>query len=96
MKIEKHNSHGMELVVTFTPVEAREFIEKLFKAYSLTVETKFNHYVTTPCEFEDDNDKWVPTDFTFQVEDGLKANHGCRAAYPCGKQEGHEFRCFHS
>ena len=86
MRVEKHNAHGMQLVVHLSPEEVFPLIEKLFKVAALVAVTNVNHYATIPCEFEDNNDRgWVPTDFTLMVEgDAAKSEElGCQAAYPC-------------
>jgi len=87
MKIEKHNSHGMELVVTMTLDEADDLIAKVSGVAATRAETDLNTYVSIPCQFEDDNNRWVATDFTLMVEgDPVKSeNAGCQAAFPCGK-----------
>lgn len=106
MKIEKHNAHGMQLLVRLSVNEALALVEKLLKTGRLAAGTDFNYYVTLPCEFEDDNDKWVPTDLTLMVESSKQEL--CLPSYPCGKhveargsipaghcirQEGHEWGC---
>jgi hypothetical protein len=83
MKIEKHNAHGMQLIVCLSVSEVLELVEKLSKTGNMVTRTDLNYYVTIPCEFEDDNDKWVPTDLTLAVE-GPKAEPYL-PSYPCGK-----------
>lgn len=106
MKIEKHNAHGMQLIVCLSVKETLELVEKLLKTSRLSAGTDLNYYVTLPCEFEDDNDKWVPTDLTLVVDDNK--SESCLPSYPCGKhveamgsipagpctrQEGHDWGC---
>ena len=83
MKIEKHNAHGMQLLVRLSVNEALELVEKLLKTGRLVAGTDIDHYVTLPCQFEDDNDKWVPTELALMVEGGSRLL--CQPSYPCGK-----------
>lgn len=108
MKIEKHNAHGMQLLINLTPVEAIAFARKIVDTAQRSMETVVNHYVSIPCQFEDDNDRWVPTDLDIVVETGSLRD--CRPTYPCGNeivqggmnsapefcnmQEGHEHGCY--
>jgi hypothetical protein len=110
MKIEKHNSHGLQLSVTLTPAEALTMARKLLETAQRALEVKspVNYYVTVPCLFEDDNERWEPTDFTVSVGSGNPIEW--RPTYPCGKeivqggmnsapefcneQEGHEHGCY--
>jgi hypothetical protein len=87
MKIEKHNAHGMQLVVTLSLSEAAQLLEKLARTLRLAGDTNVNHYVDIPCKFEDDNDQWVDTDFTVMVEGDpmMSEEAGCQPAFPCGK-----------
>ena len=63
MKIEKHNSHGLELDITLTKEEAIDLVKTLqncnekLSAYALTY----------GCQFEDDNDKWEDAGLTIIV-----------------------------
>jgi hypothetical protein len=110
VKIEKHNAHGMQLLVELKPLEALalavKLIESAQKAGKIGGTTNF--YFSTPCAFEDDNDRWVKTDFDVVVT----AEHANDLAptYPCGKeivqggmnsapefcnqQKGHEHGCY--
>jgi hypothetical protein len=108
MKVEKHNSHGLQLSVALTPAEALTLARKLLETAGRVLETGINHYVNVSCQFEDDNDRWVETDFTVTVGDSTR--EGYRPTYPCGKeivqgamnsapkfcnlQEGHEHGCY--
>jgi hypothetical protein len=110
VKIEKHNAHGMQLLVELKPLEALalavRLIESAQKAGKIGGSTNF--YFSTPCAFEDDNDRWVKTDFDVVVQ----ADNGrdLEPTYPCGKeivqggmnsapefcnmQKGHEHGCY--
>ena len=68
MKIEKHDAHGMELLVRVSPLEALELAERLARTAQSVLQKQRDHYTRTPCEFEDDNDRWVETDFDILVE----------------------------
>jgi hypothetical protein len=108
MQIEKHNSHGMQLLVNLKPLEALALAAKLIQTAQKSVEKNVNHYFSTPCAFEDDNDRLVKTDLDFVVETGNPAD--CQPTYPCGKeivqggmnsapescnmQENHEHGCY--
>lgn len=87
MKIAKHNSHGMQLLVELSLDDALHIISKLSKTVGLVAKTDLNHYITLPCQFEDDNDIWEPTDLTLVVGDFAKSEvtGRCQSAYPCGK-----------
>jgi hypothetical protein len=93
VKIEHHNAHGMQLVMLLSPVEALALARKLIDTASRVVETDLNHFVDMPCLFENDNDRWEPTDFDVVVEGNpvLSEDAGCQPTYPCNKhceQEG--------
>ena len=87
MKIEKHNAHGMQLLVSLSPKEVWQLIKKLAQTNNMVAQADVSHYVTIACEFEDDNDRWVPTDFTIVVVGNPAKSEevGCQSAYPCGK-----------
>lgn len=101
MKIEKHNGHGMQLAVTLKPSEALSLAAKLLETAQKALDTDINTYVSVPCHFEDDNDRYVPTDFSVLVlGDDMR---DCQPTYPCGKpvedgvcnrQAGHEYACY--
>lgn len=87
MRVEKHNAHGMQLLITVTPAEALLLIEKLSKAVGLTIASERDgHYFGQPCLFEDDNEKWVETDFDVVVTRDYEAWSAglskCIPAYP--------------
>ena|ERR1700721_22596 len=65
MRIEKHNSHGAQLLVLMTQKESVDLLLKLSNLVSNSTP-----YVNIVCKFEDDNDKWVDADFTFVIEKG--------------------------
>lgn len=109
MKVEKHNAHGMQLVVTLgAPEEALALAAKLVETATKAMKTGSSHYVSLPCAFEDDDDRWHKTDFAVVVE-GSALGSACYPAYPCGKpvermgaipagpcdlQAGHEDGCY--
>lgn len=68
MKVEKHNAHGLELVVTLSQEEAAVFVSKLTTTLRLVRDKDVNHAIHLPCLFEDDNNRWEETEFTVVVE----------------------------
>lgn len=88
MRVEKHNAHGMQLIMVITPAEARLLIEQLSKAYGLTFTSEEGYYIENKCLFEDDNDKWEEAKFDVVVtRDYASWNLGlvkCSPAYPKG------------
>lgn len=88
MKIEKHNAHGMQLLVKIKPLEALmlavKLIESAQKAGKIGGTTNF--YFSTPCAFEDDNDRWVKTDFDVVVQNHEGNADDLEPTYPCGKE----------
>src|SRR5271155_1656050 len=87
MRIEYHNAHGNQLVLTLTKQEAHDMIADLAVALSKTNFTDVSHYVEFKTEFENDNDRWVPTKLDVLVEgDKFKTERdGCMPTFPCGK-----------
>jgi hypothetical protein len=72
MIIEKHNSHGLSLNVTLSKEEAKKLGNMLLGLadnpaghYNWYFDSS---YITLPCKFEDDNDKFEDTDFSFILE----------------------------
>ena len=88
MKIEFHNAHGNQLLVELKPLEALalavKLIESTQKAGKIGGNTNF--YFSTPCAFENDNDRWVKTDFDVVVTASLDSDNALEATYPCGKE----------
>lgn len=87
MKVEYHNAHGSQLVLTLTPREAVEVFARANAALLKTLDTDVSHYATFKAEFENDNDRWVPTDLCVLVEGDpvTTENVGCKPAFSCGK-----------
>lgn len=84
MRIAKHNAHGMQLLVELTPGEALALAVKLIETARVAQGNLDNYYFSTPCGFEDDNDRWVATDFDIVIgHNNLDAK--CLPTYPCGK-----------
>jgi hypothetical protein len=111
LKVEKHDSHGLQLVVGMHPEEALALARKLVESVEQYQQGKSsnNFYVSIPCLFEDDNDRWAETDFTVVVGNNRHADY--TPTYPCGKpveamgaipagpcdlQEEHGGNCFRS
>lgn len=109
MKIAKHNAHGMQLLMELKPLEALalavKLIESAQKAGKIGGNTNF--YFSMPCAFEDDNDRWVKTDFDVVVQaehtDELLPTYPCEEpveqqgfipAGPCDLQKGHDDNCY--
>ena len=87
MRIEKHNAHGMQLIMVITPEEALSLIEKLSKATGLTIAFEGSgHYIKQSCLFEDDNDRWETADFDVVVTPDYTnwslGTDKCSPAYP--------------
>ena len=70
MKIEKHNAHGLQLVVTISRDEALNINTQLRKAINFSAQTGVDHFIRFASLFEDDNDKWEPTEFAIVIEAG--------------------------
>jgi hypothetical protein len=89
VKIAKHNAHGMQLLVELKPLEALALAVKLIESAQKAgrIGGTTNFYFSTPCAFEDDNDRWVETDFDVVVQGfDVDANSDDVApTYPCGK-----------
>ena len=87
MRIEYHNAHGSQLVLTLTKNETVEMINGLATALLKTNLTDVSHYTTFKNEFENDNDHWVLTNLNVLVEGDpvTTENVGCKPAFPCGK-----------
>jgi hypothetical protein len=87
MRIEYHNAHGSQLVLTLSKNEAVEMINGLSTALLKTNLTDVSHYAGFKIEFENDNNRWVPTDLDVLVEGDriTTENIGCKPAFPCGK-----------
>ena len=64
IKVEKHNAHGLNLVVTLSKSDADNLIARLINATQL----RDKNYVELQCVFEDDNDRWEPCELDFNVE----------------------------
>jgi len=86
MKIEYHNAHGNQLILSLTPQEATEMISKITTALDKTVLSDVSYYVTFKTEFENDDDRWVPTDLDVVVEGNPTAD--CRPAFPSPEPDG--------
>lgn len=109
MKIEYHNGHGDQLILTLTKNEAVEMINQLAATLLKTNLTDVSHYARLKIEFENDNNRWVPTNLDVLVEgDAFATRHGCQPTFPCGKhvektgsipagpcdrEEGHDWAC---
>jgi hypothetical protein len=86
MRIEYHNAHGEQLILSLTPREATWMVSKITTALDMTLDTEISHYATFKTEFENDNNRWVPTEFNVLIEgDAFATRHGCLPAFPCGK-----------
>ena len=87
MKIEYHNAHGSQLILKLTKNEAVEMINGLAASLLKTNLTDISHYVKFKTEFENDNDRWVPTDLDVLVEGDRRKTErdGCQPTFPCGK-----------
>ena len=45
MKIEKHNAHGMQLLVSLSPTEVWQLIKKLTQTNNMVAQADVSHYV---------------------------------------------------
>ena len=68
MKIEFHNAHGDQLVLTLNRVEAAHLISKITQALGAVLSTEVVHYAEFDTVFENDNDRWEPTKLDIVVE----------------------------
>jgi hypothetical protein len=84
MKIEYHNAHGDQLILTLTEREAIDMLHKISTALAMMLNTNIGHYVTFKTEFENDNDCWVPTELDILVEPHVECGPEtpCRPAFP--------------
>jgi hypothetical protein len=64
IKVEKHNAHGLNLVVTLSKSEADNLIALLVNATQL----RDKNYIELKCLFEDDNDRFESCELDFKVE----------------------------
>ena len=87
MRIEYHNAHGNQLVLTLTKQEAHDMVADLAVAISKTNRTDVSHYLVFKTQFENDNDVYRPTDLDIIVEgdETMTAARGCQPVYPCEK-----------
>ena len=85
MRVEYHNAHGSQLVLSLTQSEAEDMLRRLLKATLMTPsDTGAGHYVDFKCYFENDNDHYSVTTLSMLVEGEPSA--GCQPAFPCGKR----------
>src|SRR5271170_1167888 len=87
MRIEYHNAHGNQLVLTLTKEEARDMIGDLAVALTKVNVTDVSHYVEFKSQFENDDNVYRPTNLDVLVEgdETMTVAHGCQPAFPCGK-----------
>jgi len=87
MRIEYHNAHGNQLILTLTEREAIDVIHQVSTALTMMLKTNTSHYAEFKTEFENDNDRWVPTDLDVMVVPHIEcaSPSACRPAFPCGK-----------
>ena len=87
MRIEYHNAHGNQLILTLTKEEARDMIGDLAVALTKVNVTDVSHYAEFQTEFENDDDVYRPTKLDIMVEgDKFKTERdGCMPAFACGK-----------
>lgn len=77
IRIEKHNAHGLQLVVSLKPGDVPELIKKLTQAVKLAKKTKVNHYAHFDVQFEDDNNRWESCSFVLSVDVDPNDQHDC-------------------
>ena len=68
MRIEYHNAHGEQLILRMTQHEAEKMISKINQVIDKTSNTRISHYAAFETEFENDNDRWLRTEFDIVVE----------------------------
>jgi len=88
MRIEYHNAHGRQLILTLTEREAIDMLHKISTSLNLMLTTNVSHYAVFKTEFENDDDRWVPTDLDVMVVPQIEcapSSPACRPAFPCGK-----------
>jgi hypothetical protein len=81
MKIEFHNAHGNQLILSLSKEEAAWLISDVTKSLLLTSKSDVSHYASFKIKFENDDDRWVPTDFDIVVDgDPVKSEDvGCQS-----------------
>lgn len=65
--IEKHNSHGIQLLVKLSSLDAEALAEELRRYAQNASKSGETKYITKACLFEDDNERWESADLDFAV-----------------------------
>lgn len=69
MKIEFHHGHGNQLIMRLNTYEAAKLLSGVSKSLNKVLGTKVRHYTKFETEFEDDNDRWEPTELDIVVQE---------------------------
>ncbi len=77
MKMEFHNAHGYQLILRLTEKQTVRMLSKVMSALVAAQSDGVNHYAKFDIEFENDNDRWEPTEFDIVVEVG-EDNETCK------------------
>ncbi len=62
--IEKHNAHGLNIVIGLSRSEAADLAAKLT---AMAVDFTADLYIELPAKMEDDNDRWEACELDFRL-----------------------------